>query len=101
MGAAKKKRAAQLLWALANLARPVAGSALPVCTALWEAEHELSLFHCLRVWAYCIERCYLVDPSFVRHLAVGKGPYPDSGFGFSRFARTDFLDPRRQRTHRP
>ena len=65
------------------------------------AEHELSLFHCLRVWAYCIERCYLVDPSFVRHLAVGKGPYPDSGFGFSRFARTNFFDPRRQRTHRP
>jgi hypothetical protein len=60
-----------------------------------EAEHELYLFLCLRVWAYCIDRCYLVDPSFVRDLAVGKGPYPDSGFGFSRFARTDFFDPRR------
>jgi hypothetical protein len=34
-----------------------------------EAEHELSLFHCLRVWGYCIDRCYLGDPSFVRHLA--------------------------------
>ena len=30
-----------------------------------EAEHGLSLFHCLRVWGYCIDRCYLVDPSFV------------------------------------
>ena len=36
-----------------------------------EAEHELSLFHCLRVWGYCIDRCYLVDPPlFVSHLAV-------------------------------
>jgi hypothetical protein len=36
-----------------------------------EAEHELSLFDCLRVRGYCIDRCYLVDPSFVRrHLAV-------------------------------
>ena len=61
----------------ANLARPVAGSApagrLP---PLWragraEAEHELSLFDCLRVWGYCIDRCYLVNPPFVRrHLAV-------------------------------
>jgi hypothetical protein len=77
------------------------GEHRPLAARRAEAEHELSLFHCLRVWAYCIERCYLVDPSFVRHLAVGKGPYPDSGFGFSRFARTDFFDPRRQRTYRP
>ena len=35
-----------------------------------EAEHELSLFHCLRVWGYCIDRCYLVDPSFDQPLAV-------------------------------
>jgi hypothetical protein len=35
------------------------------------AEHELSSFHSLRVWGHCIDRCYLVDPSFVRrHLAV-------------------------------
>ena len=42
----------------------------PLAGASAEAEHELSLFDCLRVWGYCIDRCYLVDPPFVRrHLA--------------------------------
>ena len=62
----------------ANWRSPRCGvSALPVflrplaARVRAEAEHELSLFDCLRVRGYCIDRCYLVDPSFVRrHLAV-------------------------------
>jgi hypothetical protein len=60
-------------------ARPVAGQRCRSFTALCgasraEVEHELYLFLCLRVWACCIGRWYLVDPSLFVLWRVIKAP---------------------------
>ena len=69
--ATNKRPAARRDFMRRQPARPRCGvSAAGRLPPLWrarraEAEHELSLFDCLRVWGHCIDRCYLVDPSFV------------------------------------